>query len=262
MRTHFILLGTLVFLAACNEQTVRKQGFGVHGIDVSHYQKAIDWRQVAAQEVQFAFIKASEGEGMQDTLFCQNWDAMRSAGIVRGAYHFFRPGVPAALQAHNFLSTIDLQHGDLPPVLDVEVTDGYTPEQVLQGVNTWLSIVEDAYKVKPIVYSNQKFFNRYLAANLSGYPVWVARYTNIWSPEIKEGHAWSFWQYGNHGRLKGIAGDVDFNVFNGSVDHLESLTIHRPLPLLDKMPEPVPAPSPLPAVAPAPAHGEPVAANP
>ncbi len=262
MKRQFILLGAIAFLAACNDHTVRKEGFGVHGIDVSHYQKAIDWKRVAAQDVQFAFIKASEGEEMQDTLFCKNWDAMRLAGITRGAYHFFRPGVSAVLQAQNFLSTIDLQHGDLPPVLDVEVTDGYSPEQVAHGVNTWLSIVEDAYKVKPIVYSNQKFFNRYLAKNLSDYPVWVARYTKIWSPEIEEGHAWSFWQYGNRGRLKGIAGDVDFNVFNGSLANLESLTIHRPAPLLDRMPEPVPPPTPVASIVPSPSHGEPVAANP
>lgn len=262
MKYHYILFGTLVFLAACNEQTVRKQGFGVHGIDVSHYQKSIDWKQVAAQDFQFAFIKASEGEGMQDTLFCKNWDAMRSAGMIRGAYHFFRPGISAALQAHNFLSTIDLQHGDLPPVLDVEVTDGFTPDQVASGVNTWLSIVEDAYKVKPIVYSNQKFFNRYLAKRLSDYPVWVARYTSTWVPNIKEGHAWSFWQYGNRGRLSGIAGDVDFNVFNGNLANLESLTIHRPAPLLDKMPAPLLPPAPVASIVPSPSNGEPVAANP
>ncbi|MBI1224574.1 MAG: glycoside hydrolase family 25 protein [Bacteroidetes bacterium] len=264
MKRHFILLGMLAVLAACNEQTVRKEGFGVHGIDVSHYQKQVDWQKVAAQDVHFAFVKASEGQSMQDTVFCKNWDAMRSAGILRGAYHFFRPSVSAELQARNFLSIIDLQHGDLPPVLDVEVTDGYSAEQVAQGVKTWLKLVEAAYLVKPVIYSNQKFYNQYLAKQLSGYPVWVARYTNIWSPEIADGNSWSFWQYGNRGRLHGIAGDVDFNVFNGSLADLESLTICRPAPLLDKIPDIPTIPK---AAQPAPPEthalpGEPVAANP
>lgn len=259
MKRLFILFGTIAFLAACNEQTVRKEGFGVHGIDVSHYQKTINWPLVGSQDIQFAFIKASEGQFMQDTLFCNNWDAIRAAGIIRGAYHFFRPGISAEVQAKNFLSTIDLQDGDLPPVLDVEVSDGYPADQVVRGVKSWLSIVEDAYKVKPIIYSNQKFFNSYLAQNLVGYPIWIARYTSLWTPEIVKGHAWSFWQYGNRGRLQGIAGDVDFNVFNGNLDNLQCLTIHRPAPLLDRMPEPVAPPKPtLPPALP----GEPIAANP
>ena len=261
MKRQFILLGALAVLAACNEQTVRKEGFGVHGIDVSHYQRKIDWPKVAAQDIHFAFVKASEGQSMQDTVFCKNWDEMRTAGILRGAYHFFRPSVPAALQASNFLATVDLQHGDLPPVLDVEVTDGYPAEQVAQGVKDWLAIVEDAYMVKPIIYSNQKFFNKYLAKHLAGYPVWVARYTNLWTPEISDGNSWSFWQYGNRGRLHGIAGDVDFNVFNGSLTNLENLTICRPAPLLDLMPEPVLPPA-KPVAAPHASPSEPVAANP
>lgn len=262
MKRFFFLFWSVAFLAACNEQTVRKDGYGVHGIDVSHYQKEIDWQRVAKQNIQFAFVKASEGVTMQDTVFCKNWDAMRSAGIVRGAYHFFRPDVPAALQAQNFISAIDLQHGDLPPVLDVEVAGNRNPAQIIEGVKTWLAIVEDAYKVKPIVYSNQKFFNRYLAKNLDGYPVWVARYTSIWNPEIAQGHTWSFWQYGNRGRLQGIDGDVDFNVFNGSAADLKSLAINRPAPLLDKMPEPVAPPKPAaPTIPPLP-NGEAIAANP
>lgn len=260
MKRQFILLGALAFFAACTEHTVRKEGFGVHGIDVSHYQRRIDWQQVATQDVHFAFVKASEGQSMNDSIFCKNWDAIKSAGITRGAYHFFRPGVPADLQAWNFLSTVTLEHGDLPPVLDVEVTDGYPDAKLTQGVKTWLDIVENAYKVKPIVYSNQKFYNRYLAEDFSDFPIWIARYTDSWEPSLVEGSTWSFWQYGNRGRLRGISGNVDFNVFQGSLSDLESLTLCRPAPLLDRMPEPKPKPV---ATVPPPAKpGEPIAANP
>ncbi len=259
MKRQFILLGALAVLAACNQRTVRKEGFDVHGIDVSHYQKQIDWPLVAAQDVQFAFVKATEGQSMQDTIFCKNWDAMRAAGILRGAYHFFRPGISAELQARNFIATVDLQHGDLPPVLDVEVTDGYPSETLAAGVKTWLAIVGDAWKIKPIVYTNQNFYNQNLASHLQDYPVWVARYSDWRRPDLADGRPWSFWQYGNRGRLPGIAGDVDFNVFNGSLTDLQSLTLCRPAPLLDRMPEPVLPPVAVVTVA---APGEPIAANP
>ncbi|MBI5915063.1 MAG: lipoprotein [Bacteroidetes bacterium] len=258
MKRHFILLGAVALLAACNEQTTRRDDFAVHGIDVSHYQKQIDWGRIASQNVHFAFIKATEGQTMQDTLFCKNWDEMKAAGIRRGAYHFFRPGVSAELQARNFIATIDLQHGDLPPVLDVEVTDGYTADALAEGVKDWLAIVEDNYKIKPVVYSNQKFFNQYLAGQVQDFPVWVARYSSWRKPALADGYDWAFWQYGNRGHLQGIDGDVDFNVFNGSMADLTGLTLQRPAPLLNRMPDPVPpVAEPLPR-----AKGEAIAANP
>ena len=94
-------------------------GYEVHGIDVSHYQAEIDWESVAEQGVQFAFVKASEGMTLIDTLFCDNWAAMKAADIRRGAYHFFRPQTPVYEQAFNFQTAVQIEPGDLPPVLDV-----------------------------------------------------------------------------------------------------------------------------------------------
>lgn len=218
-------------LFACNEQTVRKEGFEVHGIDVSHYQKHIDWAAIAAQDVRFAFVKATEGETMQDTLFCKNWLEIEAAGIKRGAYHFFRPTVPAETQAWNFLSSIYLENGDLAPVLDVEVTDGVEAGELRQSVRTWLTVVENFYKIKPIIYTNQKFFNTFLAGHFQDYTIWIARYSSWRTPALEAGHNWHFWQYGNRGRLQGIDGDVDFNVFYGSLQELENFCLKRPDPL-------------------------------
>ena len=79
----------------------------------------------------------------------------------------------------------------------MEITDGYPPEALAMGVKTWLAIVEDAWKIKPIVYTNQKFYNQHLAAHLQDYPVWVARYSDWRTPDLANGRNWSFWQYGN-----------------------------------------------------------------
>lgn len=233
MKRYFVLLSISLFVFACNEQTKRRSDFSVHGIDVSHYQKHIDWKAVAAQGIHFAFIKATEGETFRDSLFCRNWMEIKDAGIKRGAYHFFRPTLSAETQVKNFIEGIELGHGDLAPVLDVEVVDGVSEEVLRQGVMTWLHLVESTYKIKPIIYTNQKFFNRYLAGHFYGYPIWIARYNSWFKPCLRDHHDWAFWQYGNKGRLEGINSYVDFNVFRGSQEELENYCLNRPQPLLD-----------------------------
>jgi lysozyme len=141
--------------------------------------------------------------------------------------------VPAAAQASNFLNWIKLDDGDLAPVLDVEVLDGVSPVALRAGIQTWLDMVEENYKIKPIIYTYQKFFNNYLAGHFPDYPIWIARYSSWRSPNLSAGNQWSFWQYGNKGRLQGINGDVDFNVFRGDLAELDNYCLVRPQPLLD-----------------------------
>ena len=92
-----------LFIFSCNNETIRKEGFEVHGIDVSRYQSDINWNKVANQDITFAFVKASEGETISDNFFCKNWKEMKEAGIRRGAYHFFRPTTSVLTQAQNCL---------------------------------------------------------------------------------------------------------------------------------------------------------------
>ncbi|MCB9293129.1 MAG: glycoside hydrolase family 25 protein [Lewinellaceae bacterium] len=217
-----------VFFLACEHQTVRLEGYAVHGIDVSHYQSRINWDSVVGEEIHFAFVKASEGISMIDTLFCRNWAEMKRVGLHRGAYHFFRPTLPARLQAENFLDAVEMEYGDLPPVLDVEVLDGASKVQLITGVRTWLYMVEIQYNMKPVLYTNLKFYNKYLAGHFNDYPIWIARYSSR-EPSLACGRDWQFWQYGNQGRLSGIDGHVDFNVFKGSLRELESLCFSPPL---------------------------------
>lgn len=228
VKRYFFLVSILLLIFACNEQTKRRSDFAVHGIDVSHYQKHIDWPAVASQDIHFAFIKATEGETFRDSLFCKNWEEIKGAGIKRGAYHFFRPTLSAELQAQNFIEGIELGQGDLAPVLDVEVLDGVSDEVLLQGVKTWLQLVEFTYKIKPIIYTNQKFFNHHLAGHFYGYPIWIARYNNWLKPCLRNDHEWAFWQYGDRGSLQGISGNVDFNVFRGSFEELEAYCLNIP----------------------------------
>ena len=204
--------------------------FEVHGIDVSHYQSRINWSKVVDQDIQFAFVKASEGANFSDSLYCHNWTEMKSAGLRRGAYHFYRPTISPELQVANFASRVELSEGDLPPVLDVEVLDGVSKARLIAGITTWLYATEIKYGIRPIIYTNIKFYNKYLAGHFNEYPMWIARY-NDREPRLACGRDWQFWQYGNRGRLNGIYGDVDFNVFRGTLADLDKLCLH-PQPII------------------------------
>ena len=194
----------------------------IHGIDVSHHQSYINWEKVASNDIHFAFMKATEGVSLVDSLFCRNWEEAGSTFLKKGAYHFFRPTVPAIEQFNNFNMMVQLEDGDLPPVLDIEVTDGVKNENIVKNCRDWLKLVEDHYKVKPIIYTNLKFYHRHLAGSFTDYPIWIARY-NEKLPYLDPGKEWDFWQYGNKGLMAGIDGFVDFNVFNGTYQNLESL---------------------------------------
>ncbi len=221
--TTYLLLILLLF--GCNRPTERMEGYEVHGIDISHHQQSINWSVVAMQNIDFAFIKATEGVNFRDSLFCVNWPAIKLNQIKRGAYHFFRPASNVEQQFLNFATHVDLEPGDLVPVLDVELTDGVAAETLRKGVKTWLQLAEIHYRVKPILYTNQKFYNRYLAGHFDNYTLWIARYNPWFSPWLKGKSDWVFWQYGNRGRLPGIQGDVDFNVFAGSLQALEACCV-------------------------------------
>lgn len=227
MRYFIPILSIILLLSSCQQNTSRKTNFEVHGIDVSHYQASIDWDKVADEGIQFAFVKATEGKTFYDTLFCNNWENMKRVGIFRGAYHFFHPSINAHRQAENFQELVELKPGDLPPVLDVEVTNGKSKTEIINGVRTWLYLAEIHYNVKPILYTNQNFYNDYLAGHFDDYPIWIARYSDWFSPNLDHNKDWVFWQYGNRGRINGIHGDVDFNVFHGNIFELQELTVRR-----------------------------------
>jgi lysozyme len=200
--------------------------YEVQGIDVSHYQSKINWDSIAAQNISFAFVKATEGEAFKDSLYRANWPEMKRVGIKRGAYHFFRPSLSVYKQAKNFMDHVMLEIGDLPPVLDVEVDDDASVDLVVFRIKTWLEMIEHHYNITPIIYTNITYFNKYIAGNLDEYPIWIARYSYS-EPILAFNKQWDFWQYGNRGRLKGIEGDVDFNVFNGNRERLESFCITK-----------------------------------
>ncbi|HEY8388625.1 MAG TPA: GH25 family lysozyme, partial [Parasegetibacter sp.] len=167
----------------------------------------------------------TEGIKNRDPNFRRNWKKAKDAGIIRGAYHFFLPTKSGRLQAENFIKNVELMKGDLPPVLDVEVTYGVPAKKIREEVKIWLNIVEQHYRVKPIIYTNVSFYNHYLGEKFDEYPLWVAHYLQKKQPRISRD--WHFWQYSETGRVNGIRGNVDFNVFRGDSTDFRSLLVNE-----------------------------------
>lgn len=192
--------------------------YSIHGIDVSRYQNIIAWEEVKAMKVKaismgFTYIKATEGISNIDPQFNRNWKRSKEAGLLRGAYHFFISSKDGKLQAQNFIAKVDLETGDLPPVLDIEQMNGANRDEIKREAKRFLDVIEEYYRVRPVIYTNVDFYNRVLGSDFDKYPLWVAHYYQPFEPKISRG--WVLWQHNDGGRVNGIISPVDFNVFNG-----------------------------------------------
>lgn len=202
--------------------------YAIHGIDVSRYQSSIAWGEVRRMQVNdirlgFAFIKATEGLSLVDPYFKRNWRKAKEAGLVRGAYHFFYPHKTGKGQAQHFFETVSLESGDLPPVLDIERGWNLPAEKIQKEVRAWLDAMEQAYGVKPIIYTYVTFYEKYLKGKFDDYPLWIAHYYQPDNPRISR--TWDFWQHSEQGRVNGIVSKVDFNVFSGDSAAFRALLV-------------------------------------
>ena len=206
--------------------TVCGKGPTVKGIDVSYYQGVIDWTKVRADGVEYAFVRVSDGLNYQDSKFAANWSGSRAAGVLHGAYQFFRPGQDPIAQADLLLSKMGTPApDDLPPVIDVEAADGKTPAQITAGVKAWIAHVKAAIGKDPIIYTGFYFWRDSVGApDLTSSPLWHAQYSTAECPNIAPPwQDWAFWQYTSSGSVNGISGNVDTNRFNGTRTDLMAL---------------------------------------
>ncbi|MBU7597584.1 lysozyme [Streptomyces sp. P38-E01] len=209
---------------------------GVQGIDVSHYQGAINWGQVKGAGIDFVWMKATEGTTFKDSRFNTNYPAAHSAGLIRGAYHFARPNSSSgAAQANFFVDNGGAWSRDnqtLPGVLDIEnnpsgaMCYGLSTSQM----RTWINDFYNRYKERTtrdvVIYTTANWWNTCTGSwtgMASKAPLWVAHWTTG-SPTIPAGFpTWTAWQYTDSGRVAGVSGNVDRNKFNGSRDRLVAL---------------------------------------
>jgi lysozyme len=212
----------ILCLFSCKKDTKRLVGFDIEGIDVSHHQQKIYWDSLAKKNLTFVFVKATEGMSHTDTQFDFNWNEAKRIGLKRGAYHFFSTFTNATDQARHFIQTVKLEKGDLAPVLDFEDNIYFLEPGLKDSIYTWLTMVENHFRIKPIIYTNLNLYNNFIKPSFSNYPFWIARYQSDNLP-IPNNSLSYIWQYGNRGRISGINGHVDLNVFLGTQTDFNNL---------------------------------------
>ncbi len=209
-------------------EPIYPEGYDIRGIDISHYQEKINWEQlrnasINNDPIRFIIIKATEGTTLMDDNFNENFYQAKQQDFIRGAYHFYVPGIDARKQAEFYLHQVHLEPGDFPPVLDVEKIGNLSKTKLRSEVKTWLQIVENKYGVKPIIYTGYKFKMDYLyGKEFEDYPYWIAHY---YVEKLKYKGKWVLWQHTDCGQVAGIKGQVDCNIFNGNLKELHEFTI-------------------------------------
>jgi len=201
------------------------------GFDVSRYEVVNDWEAVKAAGYVFGSTRATVGDYYTDPTFVNYWQGMKSAGILRMAYHVLTPDRPQS-QISRFIDLVRTDWGELPPVLDLELDREVDRKVITDKTIYCLQELEKACGRKPIIYTTQSFVNSHLlpAAQLGGYPLWVANYTTKPAPALpKAWTTWVFWQYTEAGKIPGINGATDLNWFNGDLDALYVMAGIKPL---------------------------------
>jgi lysozyme len=201
--------------------------YPVRGVDVSHYEGAVQWDKVKAAGVAFAYAKATEGDTYVDDTFAADWRGAADHGLLRGAYHFYNFCDKGADQADNFIKTVRREDGALPVVVDLEQSNDCArmPARAafLKDLAAFVRKVEAAYGLTPILYVNLSIYDQYLSGASAGYRLWIADPSHK-SPQMPAGRDWAFWQYSWHGSVPGIGAETDLDVFNGDAKALSLLT--------------------------------------
>ncbi|MDE7426196.1 MAG: hypothetical protein K2M79_00150 [Muribaculaceae bacterium] len=216
-----VLTGVAIFYTAITHRQqrrvphldVERSEFPIKGIDISAHNGNVDFEAVAADSVDFVYLKASEGNTFRDGSFADNYDKARAAGLPVGAYHFFRFECDGEAQARNMLQAVSYRRFQLPLAIDVEETGngaGFDAEAVRVEVQKMMEYLrQSGYRV--MVYTNKQGLAQYVPEVRGDSELWICSFTNPPLPGVE----WTLWQHSHRGRVRGVEGMVDVNTFNG-----------------------------------------------
>ncbi|MDD3281140.1 MAG: GH25 family lysozyme [Bacteroidales bacterium] len=188
------------------------------GIDISRYQTYIQWEKVAPQ-IDFVFIRASSGSRYQDPYFEKHYADANDAGIPTGTYHYFVFNVNGKAQADNFLEAIENNYFELPLVIDVEEHPTYGPssfnyQTTVKNLKDFIATVEKESGKEMMIYTNMECYHKYIKRYFPTHKLWICSFKGKESLPPQ----WVFWQKTHTGKVEGVKGHVDINVFNGNHD--------------------------------------------
>ncbi|MDQ1009804.1 GH25 family lysozyme M1 (1,4-beta-N-acetylmuramidase)/peptidoglycan hydrolase-like protein with peptidoglycan-binding domain [Streptomyces sp. V4I23] len=239
------VFGVVTAMGGEQAQATSPTAYSVKGIDTSHHNAhPIQWATIKASGYTFVFHKATQGTGYRDPRFATDFTAATRAGLMAAPYHFYDAGSGAA-QAGHFIDTVEKagydarRPGQLPPVVDLEKIRGRCPAGVTNAqITAFITEVRAAFGVTPIVYTSKDFTDTCLRGDtgaLAQSPLWQPRYqSGTREPAPVGGRSWSIWQHTEHGSVSGMRGNVDLNVYRGTLTQLRALahltTGQRPTP--------------------------------
>ena len=229
VRTGIILLfaAVLIYRAVVITSEKALEDFEVRGVDVSAYQGEIDWVKLSENDIDFVFIKATEGSSFKDREFPANIEGIKKTDIAAGAYHFLSFESDGKAQAENFISTVDEEDISLPPVIDLELYGEYkvnvpNVSRVREILDEMVSALYEEYGRYPIIYTNRRAYTLYVAGEYKNCDIWICDIVK--NPTLPDGRKWTFWQYSHTGKLPGYCGEekyIDMNVFGGTKKEFE-----------------------------------------
>jgi lysozyme len=196
-------------------------GATIDGVDVSYWNGTIDWNKVKNAGKVFAIARIGDGTYV-DPKFDANWAGIKSVGLIRGAYQFFRPAEDPTTQADIVVSKVGkLGADDLPVTIDVEAADGVSAATIEARIATWVARVTAGTGKAPIVYTGKYFWNDNVKSTAQrNNALWIAQYGPT-CPDIPSPWTdWKFFQFSEKGAVSGISGNVDLDKFNGSRNDL------------------------------------------
>ena len=187
----------------------------VHGIDLSHYQGEVFWETVGENtKMAYVYLKATEGGDRIDKMYERNINLAHRYGLKVGSYHFYRPKTEQIKQLENFKTQCLPGEQDLIPMIDIETKQGLLTEEFCDSLMKFLTLVEDAYKQKPLLYTGKNFYNKYLQGKVNDYQLMIAQYTEQ-EPVLADERDFTLWQYTGKGRIVGVSGYIDKSRFMG-----------------------------------------------
>lgn len=214
MTVRFAAFAAVLALTACVPKDAEGPDAGLlppgaRGIDLSHHNGRVDWEALEAESLDFIYLKATEGRDWKDRHFQSNWIEATRRGYHLGAYHFYILCKPWEAQAVNFIQSVEVRGGTLPPAVDLEYAHNCDPYRDEAGtkadLQAFLDRLEAEYGAAPVIYTTPEFHADWIAGSFDRYPLWIR------SVDGPPGMSHAIWQYSMRGKVSGIKGDVDLN---------------------------------------------------
>jgi lysozyme len=212
-------IGYRIFIKPKGIEVSRKV-FEVQGIDISKHCGKVDFEKLNNSNVDFIFIKATEGISHVDRKFKEFSKQSSDFKKPIGYYHFFRFNRPGKAQAIHFWNNIKDKRYELPLCIDVEEwgNNSNTPvNKIEKNVREFIKYIENKTGKKILIYSNENSYKKYLKKEFKNNPVWICSFNQ---KNLKK-YNWEFWQFSHKGKVEGVDEYVDLNAFNGNREQWE-----------------------------------------